>query len=101
MMYGVSFRPFFCSDILHVVLSLTLHLRCNITLRSFESALLTNFKMNNVKTTPPGITTTVANQAQSHMGDRPTSTTKTPNMRPDEKQLTLQWFGNKGTSSPA
>ncbi|KUJ13777.1 putative zinc-type alcohol dehydrogenase-like protein [Mollisia scopiformis] len=51
--------------------------------------------MDNVKITPPGITTTVANQAQKAMGDRPTSTTNTPNMREGEKQLTLQWFGNK------
>jgi len=51
--------------------------------------------MDNFKITPPGITTTVANQAQKAMGDRPTATTNTPNMREGEKQLTLQWFGNK------
>jgi len=45
--------------------------------------------------TPPGITTTVANQAQKHMGDRPTATTNNPNMRPGESQLTLQWYGKR------
>src|SRR4051812_46905181 len=46
--------------------------------------------------TPPGITTTVANQAQKAMGDRPTTTTNEPDMRPGETQLTLQWYGNRG-----
>lgn len=46
--------------------------------------------------TPPGITTTAANQAQKAMGDRPTATTNTPDMREGETQLTLQWYGNKG-----
>jgi hypothetical protein len=45
--------------------------------------------------TPPGITTTAANQAQKAMGDRPTTTTNDPDMRPGESQLTLQWYGNK------
>ncbi|CAG8958500.1 hypothetical protein HYFRA_00009814 [Hymenoscyphus fraxineus] len=45
--------------------------------------------------TPPGITTTAANQAQKAMGDRPTTTTNTPNMREGETQLTLQWYGNR------
>lgn len=52
--------------------------------------------MDSVKITPPGITTTVANQAQKAMGDRPTTTTNTPNMREGEKQLTLQWYGKRG-----
>lgn len=46
--------------------------------------------------TPPGINTTAASQAQKAMGDRPTATTNTPNIRPGETQLTLQWFGKKG-----
>jgi len=54
-----------------------------------------DFKMDSSKITPPGITTTLANQAQKTMGDRPTSTTNTPNFRPDSSQLTLQWWGNK------
>jgi hypothetical protein len=61
---------------------------------------LQNFKMDSSKITPPGITTTVANQAQKTMGDRPTTTTNTPNMRPDSTQLTLQWWGNKGKLTP-
>ena len=52
------------------------------------------------KFTPPGITTTAANQAQKHMGDRPTDTTNEPNFRPGETQLTLQWYGNKGKFLP-
>jgi hypothetical protein len=46
--------------------------------------------------TPPGITTTAANQAQKAMGDRPTTTTNEPKFREGESQLTLQWYGNKG-----
>lgn len=49
------------------------------------------------KIDPPGIVTTGANTAQKVMGDRPTVTTNTPNMREGETQLTLQWFGNRGT----
>jgi len=45
--------------------------------------------------TPPGITTTVANTAQSAMGDRPTTTTNDPDTRPGETHLTLQWYGNR------
>jgi len=45
--------------------------------------------------TPPGITTTAANQAQKHMGDRPTATTNEPKVRPGETQLTLQWYGKR------
>jgi hypothetical protein len=45
--------------------------------------------------TPPGITTTAANQAQKAMGDRPTTTTNDPNFRPGESQLTLQWYGKR------
>ena len=52
--------------------------------------------MDTSKITPLGITTTIANQAQKAMGDRPTTTTNDPKMRPNETQLTLQWYGNKG-----
>jgi len=45
--------------------------------------------------TPPGVTTTAANQAQAALGDRPTTTTNNPDTRPGETQLTLQWYGYK------
>ena len=51
------------------------------------------------KITPPGITTTAANQAQNALGDRPTTTTNKPDTRPGETQLTLQWYGNKGIAA--
>jgi len=51
--------------------------------------------MDSSKFTPPGINTTVANQAQKILGDRPTATTIHQKYRPGETQLTLQWYGNK------
>ncbi|TAQ88570.1 hypothetical protein B7494_g3103 [Chlorociboria aeruginascens] len=50
---------------------------------------------HDAKFTPPGITTTAANQVQKALGDRHTSTTNKPNYREGEMQLTLQWYGNK------
>lgn len=51
--------------------------------------------MDTSKITPPGITTTAANMAQNHLGDRPVSTTNQASTRPDQKMLSLQWWGNK------
>jgi hypothetical protein len=48
------------------------------------------------KLTPPGVNTTMANQAERALGDRATSTTNQQKYRPGETQLTLQWYGDKG-----
>lgn len=50
------------------------------------------------KFTPPGLNTTVANAAEKAMGDREVSVTVNPRIREGEKQLTLQWYGNRGKS---
>lgn len=36
---------------------------------------------------------TLANAAQKHLGDVPTSTTNSPNYRPNEKMKALVWHG--------
>jgi len=51
--------------------------------------------MDTSKVFPIGINTTAANAAQEVLGDRPTTTTSKPNLRPNETQQTLQWFGNR------
>lgn len=48
------------------------------------------------KFTPPGVNTTVANAAQQAIGERPIVTTTKPLTRPNETQLTNQWFGKCG-----
>ncbi|KFY32162.1 hypothetical protein V493_00451 [Pseudogymnoascus sp. VKM F-4281 (FW-2241)] len=45
--------------------------------------------------TPVGITTTAANIVEHHLGERPTTTTNEPNVRPNQTMLSLQWWGNK------
>jgi len=47
------------------------------------------------KVFPLGVNTTAANLAEAAIGDRPTVTTNKAKMRPNQTQLTLQWFGNK------